>query len=357
VTFDEVRCFEFEISRLCNARCPLCTRTEILDNPKMEDFTQDYISLEQIKRVFDGYDLKNKHFRFNGAVGDPMTNPDIIPILEYLHGQSSGNNTFEIHTNGGLRNTKFWEDMGALTQRVKEKNSVMRVTFAIDGLEDTNHIYRVGVNYKEVINNLKTFIVTGGTAVWAFIVFNHNQHQLEDARAYARALGCSNFITVKAFRNIINDIDIKQGGKHNFDDKTIAEYTKIRQQLAKRNMLEMIVPPQPKEEKTDYTDDIKCFNVHDKTVYIMGGLTVWPCCMFYDDLLRKKPQWLESLKQYGPHFNDLNHKTLKEILEGEFMTTIEQRWNMANPTFTPACVKHCAGKGKFLHKNREWENL
>ena len=60
MTFDEVRCFEFEISRLCNARCPLCTRTEILDNPKMEDFPQDFISLEQIKKVFDGYDLKNK---------------------------------------------------------------------------------------------------------------------------------------------------------------------------------------------------------------------------------------------------------------------------------------------------------
>lgn len=356
MTFDQISCFEFEISRLCNARCPLCTRTQILDDPKMEDFPQDYITLEQIKKVFFSYDLTGKNYRFNGAVGDPMTNPDIIPIIEYLDSKSQGNNLIEIHTNGGLRNTKFWEDMGALTQRLRNKNSIIRITFAIDGLEDTNHIYRVGVSYREVIDNLKTYLVTGGNAVWAFIVFNHNEHQLEQARHYAKALGCSNFITIKAFRNIINDIDIKQGTKHTYDNDTVKEYIKVRNNLAKKNLLEMIVQDND-DETTDYTDDIKCFNVHDKTLYIMGGLTVWPCCMFYDDWLRKKPQWLKSLERYGPHFNDLNYKTLDEILAGEFMNTIEQRWNMSNEVFTPTCVKHCAGKGKFLHKNRNWETL
>lgn len=354
MTFDDIKCFEFEISRLCNARCPLCTRTQILDDPKMEDFPQDFISLNQIKSVFDDYDLTGKNFRFNGAVGDPMTNPDLIPIVEYLHSKSTGNNLLEIHTNGGLRNTKFWEDLGRLTKEFKKKNFTLRVTFAIDGLEDTNHIYRVGVSYREVIDNLKTFIHTGGNAVWAFIVFNHNEHQLETIKTYAKSLGCINFITVKAFRNIINTIDIKQSSKFNYDSKTINEYNNLSRKLENKNIINMVVEAQ---QQTDYTDDIKCFNVHDKTLYIMGGLTVWPCCMFYDDWLRKKPQWIKSLERYGPNFNDLNHKSLREILEGEFMQTIDKRWNMDTDLFTQTCIKNCAGKGKFLHKNRSWENL
>jgi hypothetical protein len=79
--------------------------------------------------------------------------------------------------------------------------------------------------------------------------------------------------------------------------------------------------------------------------------------MFYDDWLRKKPQWLASLEKYGPNFNDLNYKSLTEILEGEFMQTIDKRWNMETDMFTQTCIKNCAGKGKFLHKNRSWENL
>ena len=39
-------------------------------------------------------------------------------------------------TNGGARSKQWWTDLGKLTK------GKMRVTFGIDGLEDTNHLYR-----------------------------------------------------------------------------------------------------------------------------------------------------------------------------------------------------------------------
>ena len=51
------------------------------------------------------------------------------------------------------------------------------IIFGIDGLEDTNHIYRKNVKWKKLEENIKIYIKYGGTASWQFIVFEHNKHQ------------------------------------------------------------------------------------------------------------------------------------------------------------------------------------
>ena len=61
--------------------------------------------------------------------------------------------------------------------------------FGIDGLEDTNHIYRQGTVFKQIIRNVKAFIQAGGRAQWDFIVFKHNEHQVEKAGELSKKLG------------------------------------------------------------------------------------------------------------------------------------------------------------------------
>jgi MoaA/NifB/PqqE/SkfB family radical SAM enzyme len=50
-------------------------------------------------------------------------------------------------------------------------------------------LYRKNVKYNKVIENATAFIQAGGRAQWNFIVFKHNEHQVEAARQLAQSMG------------------------------------------------------------------------------------------------------------------------------------------------------------------------
>lgn len=63
------------------------------------------------------------------------------------------------------------------------------VVFSIDGLEDTNHIYRRNTNFKKIMDNARAYIETGASAHWDMLVFEHNKHQVQQCRDMAMELG------------------------------------------------------------------------------------------------------------------------------------------------------------------------
>ena len=48
--------------------------------------------------------------------------------------------------------------------------------------------------------NAKTFLDSGGTGSWVFIVFHHNEHQVEEARELSKRWGFDEFIIKKTSR-------------------------------------------------------------------------------------------------------------------------------------------------------------
>ena len=65
------------------------------------------------------------------------------------------------------------------------------INFALDGASnETLGRYRIGVSYDKVLANLKAYVAAGGFAQWNFIVFKHNEHEVETARALATEIGC-----------------------------------------------------------------------------------------------------------------------------------------------------------------------
>ena len=72
------------------------------------------------------------------------------------------------------------------------KNNVEAV-FSIDGLEDTNHLYRQDVEWNKIMDRVKWFIDAGGYATWKWIPFLHNKHQEEETRALSKELGFKEF--------------------------------------------------------------------------------------------------------------------------------------------------------------------
>lgn len=61
--------------------------------------------------------------------------------------------------------------------------------FSIDSLKDTNSIYRVDSQWNKLMENASAYLKFGAKARWDFLVFKHNEHQVEQAQASAKIKG------------------------------------------------------------------------------------------------------------------------------------------------------------------------
>ena len=85
---------------------------------------------------------------------------------------------------------EVWGNIGKAMGEAEQKQGVEKVmTFSIDGLADTNKLYRIGINHERVMANAKAFIEAGGKARWKMIVFKHNEHQIDEAKQLAKDMG------------------------------------------------------------------------------------------------------------------------------------------------------------------------
>ena len=83
--------------------------------------------------------VHGKEFYFGGTVDDPMMNKNVYDICEYVIG-NQGQVTLE--TNTGANTADTYTKLGQLSY---ESNGKLHVYFSVDGLEKTNHLYRVNV--------------------------------------------------------------------------------------------------------------------------------------------------------------------------------------------------------------------
>jgi MoaA/NifB/PqqE/SkfB family radical SAM enzyme len=161
---------QLEITNYCNAKCRYCER-EI-----NTDINSTYLPLSLIKKKFPKEKFpKLSKITLCGNTDEPTTHPEVIDIIKFFKDEYP-NASFSIATNGGSRDTKFWRELGKLK---------CKVTFGIDGLEDTNHIYRVNVKWNRLKDNWRAYIKAGGLAQWQFIPFEWNKHQQTDCMMLA----------------------------------------------------------------------------------------------------------------------------------------------------------------------------
>ena len=173
-----------EASTYCNARCPLCPRS--LYGFKVEGvYPEVHLSIDKFQECL--LQLPNRTYvYFNGNLGDPMMNPNILELANMTNCRTS------ITTNGSIGTQNTWQSLA--------KNNV-EVVFSIDGLEDTNHLYRQDVDWNKLMDRVKWFIDAGGIAQWKFIPFKHNVHQQKQAKKLSKQLGFADFIAEDHGRN------------------------------------------------------------------------------------------------------------------------------------------------------------
>ena len=261
--FKDLKNIHLEISNNCQAKCPMCARNHHsgLPNPllKLNNWT-----LDEFKEIITAEVLSiiDKIY-FCGNFGDPILNDDLIPMCDYIK-NTNPNVTVSIHTNGAARKISWWKDL----YNVLPKNHM--VHFAIDGLEDTHHLYRVGTKYEDVIRNATAFIEEGGLAEWTFIKFKHNEHQVDECKERAQLLKFNQF-QLKSSSRFLGE------PTYNVLDKS-GNVTHI---------LEL-----PSEEKDSFLDlsiinsykdlikdaEIHCLVQDLKEIYIDAHKKLLPCC-------------------------------------------------------------------------------
>jgi sulfatase maturation enzyme AslB (radical SAM superfamily) len=221
------------------------------------------MNLAEAQRIFSKEFLcQINEINVNGNFGDAVMNPHTVDILSYFR-ENNPNLSIIVNTNGGARDREFWQALAHLN---------VQVLFCIDGLEDTHSLYRQNTLYSTVVRNAQIFISAGGHAVWKMIEFEHNQHQWDQARAQADAMGFQEFLLVNHGRdqapvyNTQGQLTHVIGQPKTTDFKVLFDNRKKDQVL-----LEDIVPgrtPSP----------IKCQVQKKKSVYVSSTGDVYPCC-------------------------------------------------------------------------------
>lgn len=191
--FENIKEYQLEITTYCNAACPQCPRNRQGSgvNPYMP---LTHLSREAIDAAFSVEHCKElRQIFFCGSYGDPIMHPDFLDILQDFRNKNPTLWLY-IHTNGGVHDVDYWQEIATII------NGYGQIDFGFDGLEDTLHLYRRNVKYDVAMRNARAFISAGGRAQWNFIVFKHNEHQVEQARELSKEYGFYNFLPRKTGR-------------------------------------------------------------------------------------------------------------------------------------------------------------
>lgn len=327
--------YEIELTSNCNAECPICART-ILGMPLAGNYT---LTLDDIKNFFPTRDLiEGIEFGMCGSLGDPIMAPDCLEICRYL---ADNGGKVTMSTNGGYRTEAWWRELATIDN--------MFVGFAVDGYRETNHIYRVNVKWELVERNMRAYTSAGGRGRWKFVVFAHNEHEVEPAKALAEELGLK-FAVRTGGRNEFSvgqthtprraESVILNTGKKYKHTGDVTEHKKVIEHIFKKDIkkIQSAIP------------SITCRHLQEGDAYIGSDKTLWHCCHLYSEYAYGS---LDLYKGVDPDWNNLEMHSISEILAHPNFTDIKKMWNPEHDRYTPDCLKTCGTAGAYLDKNQD----
>jgi len=176
-----IRVLHLEPTDVCQAACPLCARETDINFDKRG---RHHLTVDQIRQHFSDRVLGNLDKVFMcGNYGDPAAGYYTQDIYKWFR-KLNPNIVLGMNSNGAVQNTFWWHALGQLFSQTQDY-----VVFSIDGLEDTNSVYRKNVDWQKLMANAEAYISAGGSAHWDMLVYRHNQHQVDACEKLARDLG------------------------------------------------------------------------------------------------------------------------------------------------------------------------
>jgi MoaA/NifB/PqqE/SkfB family radical SAM enzyme len=377
---NEITTVHLEVTERCNASCPQCARNinggEV--NPQLHDAE---LTLNDVRTILKPEFIRQlKRLYMCGNYGDPISARDTLEIFEYIR---SNNATMQLsfHTNASAKTPEWWSKLPAAMGKSHY------VVFSVDGLEDTNHLYRQGTVWKNIMRNAEAFIQAGGRARWDYIVFGHNEHQVEEARALATSMGFEKFNVKKSnrfFSNTRGAVKAEhQAGNRKGAETTLLSMPKNPEyQNAALKQLESLskdkgeikidfvttvaeldgkigkqkfnLDPEKKKDMEKYWDsvEVKCKVAEEKSIYITAEGYLQPCCwtagqMYVWYWKERGGQIWDAINQAGLDSLDLRTHDLNDVINGKFIQeVIPEAWNKPSCAEgkLAVCAKTCGAK-------------
>ena len=170
--------FHVEATSKCTLECALCDRTWFYEKFKRRNLHE--IDIDHLA-AFVGV---NAHVELCGNNGDPIYHSKFHELVGSL---KENNCVISIVTNGSSRTVEWWMELAKLL----DEND--RITFSVDGLEDTNHLYRKNSKWHSIMDGVQVMTKAKRKTTWKYIVFKHNQHQIREAEELSKHLGIDSF--------------------------------------------------------------------------------------------------------------------------------------------------------------------
>ena len=324
----DIHTLQIEPTTYCNARCPHCPRFDSTGQVH-HDLTLGHLDIKAMAVNLELEKMTGLHtVVLEGDKGDPLMHPLIEEIIA-LFSSAPSQPEIRLFTNGSIRNADWWR---ALAQK---KYANLRVIFSIDGQEDTNHLYRVGLDYATIMQNVRAFIDGGGHACWKFILFKHNEHQFDSVVEISKQLGFAEFIYTTCRSGDFQGLarwPVQQAG-------TVTHY--LEPPVVSRHGTVNHRPTVFKNRSRSAHPERLCPNLANGQIYINYLGQVVPCCMMHFDTQLNYPG-RDQLQQLTGGFDnqDLNKYTISQILGKQFFahtlrdSLVKGQWHFN-------CVRSC----------------
>jgi organic radical activating enzyme len=271
--------WHIEPTSKCLLECPLCDRTWFYE--KFKKRLTNEIDIEQLVKFFKDH---SPIVNMCGNNGDPIYHSKFHELCSEL---KKINCKISITTNGSGKKKEWWEKLCSILSH--DDN----ITFSIDGLEDTNHLYRKNAKWNSIMDAIDVVTKFTMNTTWKYIVFKHNQHQIEDAKSMSKTLGIKNFQLEKSDRWWKQDL---------MPDEKYVDPSYIHQIAA------------TKEQDTAKIIKQKCMSDMNgnpnRGLYIDAEGDFYPCCKMGLYAFRYKTIFTPKDKRFN-----IKNNTIEQILE------------------------------------------
>jgi MoaA/NifB/PqqE/SkfB family radical SAM enzyme len=244
-----------DICNVCNLRCPLCPT----GNGRL-DRKQDFITIEQYRRILE----RVKEHALVVSIynhGEPFLNPDVFDIIEHTAANNIASNA---------SSNLNWPRPIDVKDVVR--SGLEYLTVSLDGVtQDVYSKYRVRGNVDEVFENMRNLLAARKALKrstpfieWQYIVFKHNEHEMQRARELAEEIG------VDLLRFISPGVPPEDLYDTSLQDKWMPDNPLYHERHPKLS------------EQQGFIFDRACYYLY-RSMFIYTGGGVTPCCFAHDE--------------------------------------------------------------------------
>ena len=333
--YQDIKEVHLEITQRCQAACPMCDRNQNggADNPHI---TNAELSLDDCRRIFSPEFIKQlKTMYMCGNLGDPIVAKDTLEVFRYFR-ENNPDIWLSMNTNAGGKDAQWWKDLAEVFGR---KGAVI---FSVDGLEDTNHLYRQNVKWNIVERSMKSFIEAGGRARWDYLIFAHNEHQVELAEQLSKDWVFEKFVKKKSGR-FYSTVYLTGKESHQAIDRK-GNQTQVLEKPKKAEYMNLALLKEKEIEKSygsmkEYYNkcDIDCKVSKSGSIFITAEGLLMPCCWTAGRMYKwwhedpKIEQIWDYIDQSGGKqaLSVIDH-SIESVISNGFLANIKNSWKLSS---------------------------